>query len=94
MLLAPAYGPAWKSDLTLSGHATATSSGSTMPAAISGWPIASVPIALVDGLPVGVTILGRAYDEWTILAAARRIEAVVSATAKLPRATFAPAQRG
>ena len=94
VLLAPAYGPAWKSDLTLSGHATATSSGSSMPAAISGWPIANVPIALVDGLPVGVTILGRAHDEWTILAAARRIEAVAAATAKLPRAPFLPAQRG
>jgi amidase len=94
VLLAPAYGPAWKSDLTISGHATALSSGSTMPAAVAGWPIASVPIGLVDGLPVGVTILGRAHDEWTILAAARRIEAVVNATTQLPRATFQPPQRG
>ena len=94
VLLAPAYGPAWKSDLTISGHATAMSSGSTMPAAVAGWPIASVPIGLVDGLPVGVTILGRPHDEWTILAAARRIEAVVSATTQLPRPSFHPPQRG
>ncbi|CAB4860408.1 unannotated protein [freshwater metagenome] len=94
ILIAPAYGPAWKSDLTIGGHASAMSSGSTMPSAVAGWPLASLPIGLVDGLPIGITISGRPHDEWTILAAARRIEAVVGATVQLPRASFLPPQRG
>ncbi len=39
-----AYGPAWKSDLVVGGHAGAVSSWVTTPAAIAGWPIMSVPV--------------------------------------------------
>ena len=50
---AAAYGPAWKSDLVVGGHAGAVSSWITTPAAIAGWPMMSVPVGLVEGLPVG-----------------------------------------
>jgi amidase len=66
LLIAPAYGPAWKSDLTqcvkVSGGAV------TSPSALLGWPLLSVPMGLVDGLPVAMAIVGRAQDEARMLA--------------------------
>ncbi len=94
VLLAPAYGPAWKSDLTVGGHAGAVSSWVTTPAAIAGWPIMSVPIGLVHGLPVGLALIAHPGGEGTLLAAARRVESVAEAVAPLPRPTWAPPSRG
>jgi amidase len=76
VLVAPAYGPAWKSDL-INGDNAKYVSPSIMAAAVAGWPIASVPMGLVEGLPVGLTLVGRAHSEWSILAAARHVEDVV-----------------
>jgi len=94
VLIAPSYAPAWKSDLSLSGHQSARSSGVTMAAAIAGWPIANVPLGLVDGLPVGIAIVGRAHCDWLVLAAAHKIESVVNAWQPLGRAPFRGPQRG
>ncbi len=94
VLLAPAYGPSWKSDLVVGGHAAAVSSWVTTPAAIAGWPIMSVPVGLVHGLPVGLALIARPHDEWTLLAAAARVEAVVAATDPLPRPRWRHPGRG
>jgi amidase len=94
VLIAPAYGPAWKSDLAVGGHGGAVSSWVTTPAAIAGWPIMSVPIGLVQGLPVGLALVARPGGEWTLLAAARQVEAVVAATAPLPRPGWTRPTRG
>lgn len=94
VLIAPSYAPAWKSDLSLSGHQAAKSSGVTMAAAIAGWPIANVPLGLIDGLPVGIAIVGRANQDWLVLAAAHKIESVVNAWQPIGRATFRAPQRG
>ena len=59
VLVAAAYGPAWKSDLVVGGHAGAVSSWVTTPAAIAGWPIMTVPAGLVHGLPVGLALVAR-----------------------------------
>ena len=93
VLLAPAYGPAWKSDLAVGGH-PGPASVATMPAAIAGWPIMNVPIGLVHGLPVGLAILGRAHDEWTVLAAGRVVESLVDARGALGRPTWEVPTRG
>ena len=77
VLISAAYGPAWESDLVNGGHSNAFASVATMPAAIAGWPIATVPIGLVDGLPVGLTLVGRPDQEWSVLNAAATIEEVV-----------------
>jgi amidase len=82
VLIAAAYGPAWRSDLETGGHAEAYASVATMPAAVAGWPIATVPVGLVDGLPVGVAIVGRPDREDDVLAAAALIESVVNFTAR------------
>jgi amidase len=94
VLVAPAYGPAWKSDLAVGGHGGAVSSWVTTPAAIAGWPIMSVPIGLVQGLPIGLALVGRPGEEWTLLEAARTVEAVVAATAPLPRPSWVRPTRG
>jgi len=78
VILAPAYGPAWKSDLIVGGHSGVVASCATTPSAIAGWPIMSVPMGLVGGLPVGAALVGRAHDEWTLLRAARAVERAAS----------------
>jgi amidase len=76
VLAAPPYGPAWKSDLVVGGHPVAAS-GVTTAAAIAGWPLATVPMGLVGGLPVGLSLVGRPGREEVLLAVARAVEDVV-----------------
>jgi aspartyl-tRNA(Asn)/glutamyl-tRNA(Gln) amidotransferase subunit A len=46
----------------------------TVPANLAGVPAVSVPVGLLDGLPVGVQIIGRAFDEETVLRVAGVLE--------------------
>ena len=46
----------------------------TVPANIAGIPAISVPCGSVRGLPVGLQLMGRMYDEETILNAALAFE--------------------
>jgi amidase len=94
VLIAPAYGPSWKSDLVVGGHAGAISSWVTTPAAIAGWPIMSVPVGLVHGLPVGLALIARPGEEWTLLDAGRIVESVVAATDPLPGPGWSVPGRG
>lgn len=73
LVVAPSYGPAWKNDLTLGGHPAAYS-GICSASAIAGWPIATVPMGVVDGLPVGLSLVGRPGSEPVLLAAAAGLE--------------------
>ena len=75
LLIAPTYAPAWKSDFVL-GHPQ-MGGAVTSPAAVAGYPLLSLPMGLVAGLPVGLTIVGPAHSEALILGAAARIEAVL-----------------
>lgn len=76
VLIAPAYQPAWKSDLV---HGDQVSGGGAIctPPAILGWPILTVPMGVVDGLPVGLSITGPAGSEATLLAVGRALERVL-----------------
>jgi amidase len=62
--MAPTGSPAWKTDL-INGDAFVLSSSS--PAAISGYPNITVPMGLVEGLPVGISFFGRAWSEPLLL---------------------------
>ena len=93
LVVAPSYGPAWKNDLTLGGHPAAYSGICSAPS-IAGWPIATVPMGLVDGLPVGLSLVGRPNTEAVLLAAAAGLEreaGLLRDGALAP--TFAVAQR-
>jgi amidase len=93
VIIAPAYGPTWKSDLIVGGH-PGPASPVTGPPAIAGWPILSLPMGVVNGLPVGLAIVGRANGEWTVLDAARRIEAVLRAASPWPSPLWQAPTRG
>jgi len=47
---------------------------SSGPAAIAGYPSASVPAGFVDGLPVGVSFFAGAWQDARVLAIARAFE--------------------
>lgn len=63
-IIAPTGGPAWKTDLTNGDNFGLFSSS---PAAIAGYPSVVVPMGQLDGLPVGVSIFGRAWSEPVLL---------------------------
>lgn len=46
----------------------------TIPASLSGVPAISIPCGLADGLPVGLQIMGKPFDEATVLRAAHAYE--------------------
>jgi amidase len=90
VLIAPAYGPAWKNDFVL-GHAGAVGGKVTSPAAILGWPIVTIPCGVLSGLPVGLSLVGRAGSEATLIGLAATLE---SALALTMRPAFVPVGRG
>ncbi|MHB1165676.1 MAG: amidase family protein [Candidatus Nanopelagicales bacterium] len=91
VLVAPAYRPAWKSDLT-SGDSLMGGGAVCTPAAILGWPTATVPMGLVDGLPVGFSIVGPAGSEARLIAVAHALES--SLAIGRPAPAWRPARRG
>ncbi len=58
--IAPTASPAWKTDLT---NGDLYLGGSSSLSAMAGYPIISVPMGMVDGLPVGISIWGKAWSE-------------------------------
>ena len=64
-LIAPTQGPVWAIDL-VNGDCGAGGSF-TQPAAVAGYPHITVPMGLVQGLPVGLSFVGRAWSEPTLL---------------------------
>jgi len=59
-IIAPTGGPAWTTD-PLNGDRFL--GGSSSPAACAGYPSVTVPAGFIDGLPVGVSFIGKAWSE-------------------------------
>jgi aspartyl-tRNA(Asn)/glutamyl-tRNA(Gln) amidotransferase subunit A len=52
---------------------------------LTGLPAASAPIGMHDGLPIGLQLLGDAWDEATVLAASAHLERIGVASARRPK---------
>jgi amidase len=76
VLLGVPYAPAWLSSLG-KGDDFSNASWMTQAPAVAGWPIGSLPMGLVDGLPVGLGVAARANDEAGLVRAMAIIERVI-----------------
>ncbi len=70
-LVMPSGGPSWSIDLITGDH---TIGGCEQAAALAGYPLISVPAGFTFDLPVGITFLGRAYSEPTLIKLAYAFE--------------------
>ncbi len=70
-LVAPTTGPAWSIDLV---NGDRVAGGSTQPTALAGYPAISVPAGYAFELPVGLTFMGRAFSEPTLIRLAYAFE--------------------
>jgi amidase len=75
-LIAPTGSPAWTTDLINGDHFLGASSS---PAAMAGYPIVNVPAGLSFGLPVGVSFIGTAFSEPTLIKLAYSFEQATKA---------------
>ncbi len=83
-LIAPTGSPAWPTDLINGDHFLGSSS---TPAAVAGYPSITVPAGFVYGLPVGLSFIGRAWSEPTLIGLAYAYE---QATRHRKAPTFLP----
>ncbi len=70
-IVAPTGTPAWLTDLY---NGDSFQFGTSSPAAFAGYPIISVPMGQIHGLPVGISFFGSAYSEKTLLGLAYAFE--------------------
>jgi len=70
-IVAPTGGPAWVTDHVNGDH---FSGGMSSPPAVAGYPHVTVPAGFVFGLPVGISFVGRAWSEPTLVKLAYAFE--------------------
>ncbi|MBA2277094.1 MAG: amidase [Chloroflexia bacterium] len=70
-LVAPTGGPPWMVDVVNGDLFLGASSG---PAAMAGYPLVCVPAGYTFGLPVGISFMGRAWSEPTLIRIAYAFE--------------------
>lgn len=70
-LVAPTCGPAWLTDFI---NGDASGSSFTSPAAVAGYPHITVPCGRVHGLPIGLSFVGGAWSEASLIAMAYAYE--------------------
>jgi len=95
VLIEPTYAAAWLSD-PVYGDQYGAPSSSTLPA-VAGYPNLTVPMGLVRGLPVGLSFIGPAYSEATLLGAGYDYEQASHARVPpkyLPQADVGPGLEG
>jgi len=84
-LVAPTTGPAWSTDL-VNGDNFGGRIGAGYLAAIAGYPHLTVPMGAVEGLPVGLSIMGGQWQDHDVLKAGAAYEK--ARTALLPAPGF------
>lgn len=90
-IVLPSNQPAWTTDLLNGDHFTG---GDTTYAAVSGYPSVTVPMGMVlDVLPVGVSFIGRAWEEGRLISYAYAFEQATKARkSPMYRMTTVPAK--
>lgn len=88
-LVVPTRGPAWTTDL-VNGDNFNGSIGFGSPSAIAGYPHLTVPMGAIEGLPVGISIMGAKWEDHAVLKAGAAYEK--ARTAPLPEPAFEPWQ--
>ncbi len=76
-LLAPSWGPAFKTDPLLGDHVVSgdpTVGGPSQAAAVAGYPSITVPAGWAHGLPVGIVLFGARWSEPGLIAIAYGFE--------------------
>jgi len=68
----PTGGPAWKTDIIAKDNFGGIFSSS--PAAISGYPSITVPMGNIEGLPIGISFIGKAWTEDKLISIAYSYE--------------------
>jgi amidase len=76
-LIAPSVSPAWPTDHLLGDHFIGNLALSM--AAVAGTPSITLPIGDAQGLPLGLTFMGRAYAEGELLGFAYALEQATKA---------------
>ena len=66
-LVAPTGGPAWVTDLVNGDSGTASAPAPSSVAAVAGYPHITVPAGYFRGLPIGISFIGRAWSEPTLI---------------------------
>ena len=92
VLVTITYGTPWLSD-SAHGDQFTGPSASELPA-ISGYPHLTVPMGLVDGLPVGLSFIGPAWSDGQLLSAGYAYEQVAKARVAPSYAPRIPADLG
>ena len=86
-LVAPTFGLPWLTDLVAGDIFPAGAASPSTIAAVAGYPHVTVPMGYVRGVPIGLSIFGRAWSEPTLIKFAYAYE---QATKHRRPPTFAP----
>ena len=70
-LVAPSNAPAWRTDYANGDHYVG---GNSTPAAVAGYPNVTVPMGFAFDLPIGISFMGRAWSEGTLIRLASAFE--------------------
>ncbi len=82
LLIAPTAGPAWTTDLVSGDRFLNIGMGSL--AAIAGYPHLTVPMGTVEGLPVGLSLMGAKWQDEAVLQAGAAYERARTASVPKP----------
>jgi amidase len=74
-LVAPSNAPAWRTDYANGDHYLG---GNSTPAAVAGYPSVTVPMGFAYDLPIGISFMGRAWSEGTLIRLASAFEHATS----------------
>lgn len=82
-LVAPTTGPAWTSDLVNGDHYSGGIGAGSL-AAIAGYPHLTVPMGAAEDLPVGLSFIGKQWDDAAVLRAGAAYERARTARLAVP----------